>query len=141
MSRIHPPVPRPVSPRGASRGTLNGREALGRYTDPRGRERELVRHTGAAESTLVIDRLAYTLGDERLVAHLAADEPSENARIVASLYLADADGRSCRRLTSEDLETMPFATEDSYAANAVWMTTENCRSVTTEKCRSPQLAE
>jgi hypothetical protein len=66
----------------------------------------------------VIDRLAYTLGDQRLVAHLAADEPSENARIVASLYLADTDGRSCRRLIPEDLETMPFATEEAYAANA-----------------------
>jgi hypothetical protein len=107
-----------VSPTGASLGTLNGRETLGRYTDPRGRERELVRHSGAAESTLVIDRLACTLGDQRLVAHLAADEPSENARIVASLYLADADGRSCRRLTPEDLERMPFATEEPYAPNA-----------------------
>jgi hypothetical protein len=118
MSKIHPSVPRHLGPRGASRGILNGSETLGRYTDPRGRERELVRHTGAAESTLVIDRLAYTLGDQRLVAHLAADEPSENARIVASLYLAHADGGRCRRLTPEDLETAPFATQESYAATA-----------------------
>ncbi len=38
---------------------------------------------------------AQTLTDRRLVAHLAADEPAVNARIVAELYLADPQGR-CR---------------------------------------------
>jgi hypothetical protein len=71
--------------------------------------REVICCPGAAGSKLVIDRLANTLTDQRLVAHLAADEPPENAAIVTSLYLADMPGRHCRRLTAEDLETGPFA--------------------------------
>jgi hypothetical protein len=65
--------------------------------------------TGAGESRLVIDRDATTLGDRRLVAHLAADEPQENAALVCDDYLRDPAGRWCRRVTSEDLEVVPFA--------------------------------
>jgi len=59
---------------------------------------------------LVVDRDATTLGDRRLVAHLAADEPSANAELVCRRYLEDSGGRPCRRVvTPEDLEAAPFA--------------------------------
>jgi hypothetical protein len=83
-------------------------DALDRYTDAHGQLREVVCRKGANGSGLVIDRLATTLGDQRLVAHLAADEPVENAQVVSSLYVADAGGRHCRPLAAEDLTTDPF---------------------------------
>ncbi len=42
-----------------------------------------------AGSVLVLDRDATTLGDRRLLAHLAPDEPPENAALVCRLYLED----------------------------------------------------
>jgi len=84
---------------------------LGRYTDDRGCVREVVANPGAAGSTLVIDRECLTHEDARLVAHLAADEPAENAALVCGGYLRDAalgHGR-CRLLTAEDARAAPFA--------------------------------
>jgi hypothetical protein len=87
-----------------------GRGPLGRYTDPEGRPREVVARPGFASSVLVVDRDAITFGDRRLVAHLAADEPSGNAELVCRRYLEDSRGRPCRRaVTREDLEAAPFA--------------------------------
>ena len=63
---------------------------LGRYTDRHGHAREVIASHGAAGSTLVVDRHRATHGDPRLVAHLAADEPAENAALVCALYLRDA---------------------------------------------------
>ena len=117
MSTITPRPARRIAARRASRPTRQAGEVLGHYTDPRGRARELFCRPGASESTLVVDRLAGTLGDERLVAHLAADEPAENAPIVGSLYLADVHGRRCRRLAAKDLATAPFAAEEPRATN------------------------
>jgi hypothetical protein len=88
-------------------------ESLCSYTDPRGFAREIVSRRGADGSRLVIDRLAHTLGDERLLAHLSADEPIENARIVSALYLADERRPRCRRLASDDLKT---ASSEGHAA-------------------------
>jgi hypothetical protein len=113
MSTIPAARPRTEREKRANHPAAHVDEPLGRYTDRRGQGRELVRRRGAGGSTLVIDRLAGALTDERLVAHLAIDEPAQNAQIVASLYLADELGRYCRRLTPEDLTTDPFA-----AANA-----------------------
>ncbi len=45
-------------------------ERLGAYTDPDGREREILAVPAGHASTLVIDRLASTGADPRLVAHL-----------------------------------------------------------------------
>ncbi len=67
----------------------------------------------------MIDRLQDTLADQRLVAHLAADEPSQNARLVTSLYLADELGRYCRALTPGDFTANPFAAESSVPACAL----------------------
>ncbi len=90
-------------------------DVLGQYTDSRGRPHEIVVRAGASGSVLVIDRDAVTFGDRRLVAHLAPDEPAENARVVCDQYLADAR-RGCRPVTSADLQTTPYPEEgDSYA--------------------------
>ena len=113
MSTISQPRPRTEQEKRTNHHAAHVGELLGRYTDRRGRGRELIRRPGTGGSTLVIDRLQGTLADGCLVAHLAVDEPSQNAQIVASLYLADELGRHCRRLTPEDLTADPFA-----AANA-----------------------
>jgi hypothetical protein len=97
---------RPESP-GTSRAIRRVTSSLARYTDRKGCDREIVRVPGAHGSALVIDRLADGLGDERLVAHLCADEPRENAQIVCSLYLSNARGRRCRALTADDLRCAP----------------------------------
>jgi len=55
-------------------------------------------------STLVIDCVENTLTDQRLVAHLPADEPAENARLMCDMYLADDARGRCRALTVEDLD-------------------------------------
>jgi hypothetical protein len=81
--------------------------ALACYADRRGHARELVLLPGHAGSTLVLDRDAATLGDRRLVAHLAPEEPRENAELVCRMYLHDVDGRWCRRVLPEDLRTSP----------------------------------
>jgi hypothetical protein len=87
---------------------LRDNAGLGTYAAPEdGHARELVSVPGAAGSTLVIDRLASTHADARLVAHLAADEPPENARIVCAMYLADETRGRCRRVTTADLDRNP----------------------------------
>jgi hypothetical protein len=58
---------------------------------------------------LVVDRLTATHDDALLVAHLAADEPAQNAQLVACLYLNDERSRCCRRLNTRDLQTAPTA--------------------------------
>jgi hypothetical protein len=84
------------------------RARLGRYADPESCEaRELVTVRGAGGSTLVIDRLAWTHADARLIAHLAADEPPENVHLVCEMYLADETRGRCRRVTLQDLEMRP----------------------------------
>jgi hypothetical protein len=57
---------------------------------------------------LVLDRDAITLCDRRLVAHLAADEPAENAAIVCGHYLRDLGGRWCRHVQPKDLLADPL---------------------------------
>jgi hypothetical protein len=84
------------------------RGLLGRYLDPDGRQRQVVALPGARGSVLVVDRDASTLGDRRLVAHLAADEPPQNAALVCEHYLRDTAGHWCRRVTAEDLREVPF---------------------------------
>ena len=87
-----------------------GSAALGRYIDLSGRPREVVSRSGFAGSMLVIDRDAVTLGDRRLVAHLGADEPLRNARLVCREYLREGSRgvARCRTVTPEDLRRNPF---------------------------------
>jgi hypothetical protein len=53
----------------------------------------------------VIDRDALTRLDERLVAHIPADEPAINPYVMCSLYFEDRQGRHCRRVSAHDRET------------------------------------
>jgi hypothetical protein len=89
--------------------------SLAHYIDVHGHARELIAQAGHAGSVLVLDRDAATLRDRRLVAHLAADEPPENAQLVCDLYLADAHGRWCRALEPADLEVAPLRAPVSEA--------------------------
>jgi hypothetical protein len=88
---------------------------LARYLDRNGHRREVIARHGFAGSVLVVDRDADTLGDRRLVAHIGADEPPENAALVCRLYLdeASASGHRCRSLREEDLQTAPLDEEDT----------------------------
>ncbi|MCW3028010.1 MAG: hypothetical protein JWN81_1221 [Solirubrobacterales bacterium] len=88
--------------------------SLARYIDGDGRPREVITRPGFAGSVLVVDRDADTLADRRLVAHLGADEPQENAAIVCDHYLegTQIDGVACRLLSGEDLRRHPFAEEE-----------------------------
>jgi hypothetical protein len=84
---------------------------LGRYVaSDTGQTREIVSLPRPDGSTLVVDHLVSSLGDGRLVAHLAPDEPPENAHIVSEIYLADDTKGRCRRLTPQDLELTRHAT-------------------------------
>jgi hypothetical protein len=101
------------------RGSGNDETSLmGRYIAPKACLREVVALPGARGSMLVVDRDATTLGDCRLVAHLAADEPSENAALVCEHYLRDSVGHWCRRVTGEDLEVAPFAETEEQDSEA-----------------------
>jgi hypothetical protein len=91
---------------------------LGRYLDPEDRLRQVVVLPGARGSVLVVDRDAITREDLRLVAHLAADEPPENAAIVCDHYLRDTTGHWCRRVTPEDLQGAPFAQDEEQDPEA-----------------------
>lgn len=99
-------LPRLSRPTRRSDGIAVG-HPLGGYVDAEGRARELFALPGHAGTVLVLDRDAATLCDRRLVAHLAADEPCENAEIVCRHYLDDTSGRWCRRMRREDLEIAP----------------------------------
>ena len=86
---------------------------LGSYIDPTtGQQREIVEVPRADGSTFVVDYRWSILGDGRLVAHLARDEPPENARIVCELYLADDTRGRCGLLRPEDFERTRHATPE-----------------------------
>jgi hypothetical protein len=97
---------------------------LGRYTDTDTLAvRELVAIAGDHGSTLVIDRLADTHSDSRLVAHLPSDEPRENASLVCSLYLADPAKGQCRRVSSDDLNHAPCSEPPNELCHDAVLTT------------------
>lgn len=56
-----------------------------------------------AGATLVVNRLAGTRADARVLARIAAEEDPGNAQLIASMYLADERRGRCRELTAEDL--------------------------------------
>ena len=91
--------------------TGENRDVLGQYVNQSGQPHEIVACPGAGDSVLVVDRDAVTLGQPQLVAHLACDEPAENARLICEQYLADEAGRWCRRVVSEDLDVIPYFQE------------------------------
>ena len=120
MSTITAPQPRTSQQPARRKDVHRVPSRLGRYTDHRsGATREIVSLPGAGGSRLVVDRDAVTLGDRRLVAHLAEDEPAENARIVTEVYIADEDRGNCRLVSAEDLKLTPFASSSPGTASKV----------------------
>lgn len=103
----------------ASRGSrrrrvaCDARPTLASYETDRGIAREIVAVSGAGTSVLVLDRDATTLGDRRLLAHLAPDEPPENAVLVCRSFLRRLQRGDCRcrLLSSADLCLIPHADE------------------------------
>lgn len=67
------------------------------------RDRQIIAITRADGARLVIDWIAGTRSDPRLVGEIAADESAGNARILARMYLDDPSKGCCRRLRREDL--------------------------------------
>ncbi len=104
--RAAPAPARPTS--GLDQSTVRpaptrGTRVLERFRDERGRAREIVSRRGARGSVLVIDCDPLDTSDARLVAHLSADEPTANARIVCGSYLAaEPESRRCRALDPLD---------------------------------------
>ncbi len=94
-------------------GACSRRRLLGRYTSPDGAVRELIRQPGLAGSVLVVDVNVEVADDRRLVAHLAADEPADNAALLCAQYLEQAAlGRGrCRQVERDDFDVEPFAEE------------------------------
>jgi hypothetical protein len=91
---------------------------LGAYTTLDGSgAREVVSLSRPDGSSLLVDWRAVSLGDARLIAHLAPDEPDENARLLSGLYLADATRGRCRPLSDRDL--MPFGELDGACEECV----------------------
>lgn len=104
--RARPARHRSERPEHSSAARVRGRsglDALGRYINATGREREVIAGRRGDGCVLVVDRDALTLGDRRLVAQLAADEPPQNAALVCAHYLRDAGRGRCREVTVEDL--------------------------------------
>ena len=118
--RERPSPKRTANRRGRARGDEPRRDALrtplARYADGAGAVREVVALPGAAGSVLVIDRDVATLGERRLVAHLAPEEPAGNAHLVCEHYLADASRGCCRVVLSTDLDAMPVLCEEGLGA-------------------------
>jgi hypothetical protein len=113
-TRKHP------GPRRANRTHGRRRErVLASYRDRAGRTRELLACDGAAGSLLVVDRLAGSRGDRRLLAHLAPDEPRENAALVCAEYLQSVRKGPCRcrALALADLCALPDLNERTRAAD------------------------
>lgn len=94
------------------------RRTLRRYVDRAGRLRQVIAQPAREGTVLVVDCDAATLADRRLVAHLAADEPSENAMLVCASYLDQVrlTGCRCRPLTEDDLAAVPFSADDEPAS-------------------------
>ncbi|TMK98225.1 MAG: hypothetical protein E6G34_11265 [Actinobacteria bacterium] len=107
MSAVVAPQPSPDSSRHANRGCCTpSAPLLGSYADPCGARREIVCLSGADGTRLLVDRSCDGCAGARLLAHLAADEPAENARAVCAMYLAAARRPKCRALRAEDFEVV-----------------------------------
>jgi hypothetical protein len=91
----------PSSARAPEIPTVTVRARLHRYELADRSAREIVLLDGARGSRLLVDRCVAGASDARLLAHLARDEPDENAAHVCREYLADRR-RCCRALRATD---------------------------------------
>jgi hypothetical protein len=113
----------PAARRHAQRRPPSAHElrSLARYADREGNAREVVTRAGLHGSVLVVDRDTLSHSDCRLLAHLAADEPAENAVLICSLYLDHLRREPVhpRRLTIEDLNTAAAGDHDPLDPAAI----------------------
>jgi hypothetical protein len=82
-------------------------DVLGRYRERRHDQRELRCIHLPDGCRLLVDWRSDRRADARLVGELAADEPSENAGLLASVYLSDPSRGRCRALRDGDLRVAP----------------------------------
>ena len=92
---------------------------LASYMDARGEAREIIALT-LSHGTLVIDRLTGSGYDPRLVGHLRVDEPADNARLLARMYVGDGRRGRCRPVTDADLTPTRGEDELSRSAAVQW---------------------
>jgi hypothetical protein len=91
------------------------KDELARYRESgTGAVRTIVTMRGAGNTTLVIDQLAGTKADPRVVDVLLPDEDPSNAQLIATMYAED-ENRGARALVDEDLRESVAAS--SHAAN------------------------
>jgi hypothetical protein len=90
---------------------------LARYRESSGCRREVIAVPAVQGTMLVVDRCSGSLADERLVAHLGADEPPGNAALICESYLRDSARGRCRRVVGEDLTRDPYREEPSRATD------------------------
>jgi hypothetical protein len=93
---------------------------LGQYvSEQTGLAREIITLSRPDGSTFVVDCLAHTAKDGRVVAHLMASEPPENASIIVGMYLADDRKGHCSLLSTEDLARIRNASSRAGSATTV----------------------
>lgn len=98
-----------LAPRSSRRAVRSRGRVLARYLDEQGRPHELVSLPGAEHSMLVVDRELRAQGRQWLVAHLAADEPNANARLICMAYLQSSPAdRRCRTVLPRDWQSPPL---------------------------------
>jgi hypothetical protein len=107
------------APCSAEDGARRSPRMLATYTDGGGEERELIA-VALSDGTLVIDRVAGSGYHPRLVGRLHADEPAENARLLAHLYLDDERRGRCRPVTDADLTASADGEVASVSAEVRW---------------------
>jgi hypothetical protein len=94
---------RPAPKRSRAEEERRRARVLRRYRERDGSAREMIARPIRAGGTLVIDRDLLTHGEERLIAHLAPDEPPSNADLVCRSYLAaEPAARRCRAPGPQD---------------------------------------
>jgi hypothetical protein len=106
-------------PCSADDATRRSPRRLATYDDSDGEKRELIAIT-LPDGTLVVDRFAGSGWDPRLVGRLQADEPAENARLLARIYLDDERRGCCRPVTDADLAASADGEPASVSADVRW---------------------
>ncbi len=97
-----------------AKALARGERVLATYTDGRHAIHELLAWKGMSGSTVVVDRGGPRPVAPRLIAHIAGDEPTENAMIVCREYLARLRAGAdcgCRAFADDDLCRTPVADE------------------------------
>lgn len=83
-----------------------------RYQDASGHQHELITRAACGGSILLVDRDLSNVQDERLVAHIAADEPPGNVALMCQRYLeVDDCERRCRAVRPDDALRVPCERE------------------------------